>query len=336
MKKILAAMAATAAMIVGLYYCSPYRTQSLRPVVSLRSMQVSTVQDTVTLYGTVVEKNRRQYYSEGAAEVLRCYVQEGQQVHRGDPLIKLRRIDDVQAQATVDASALQSVISLLKAGDLDGAEESLQAFAAQPMVGSGEQVYTLYSDMDGTVMRVSGRPGESISRLFPCVEISDLTQLEIQATADESTVGHLQEQQSCTIRIPAFSLSGLSGSIDRIQPYARQSGSFLGNAAAETTVCISLSSASPLLKPGYSATVRVITQVLPQVQLAPYTCVGQDENQQEYVFTIEDGRLKKHFVSTGLELEDSVELCSGVSPDALLVEYPDQYEEGTAVIYEME
>lgn len=336
MKKVIVAILITAFTIGGFYWASPYRAQKQRPTVSLCSVQVSSVQDTVTLYGTVTEKCRRQYYSSGSAEVLRCYVQEGDAVKKGDPLLKLRKINDVQAQSAADAAALQSVLALLQAGELDAAEESLEAFSAQPQQTPKGEVYTIYSDIDGTVMTVRAREGESVSQLLSCVEVSDLTQLEIQATADENTVGKLRENQSCTIRIPAFSLSGLSGSVRSIQPYAKQAGLFTGSSTAETTVCIDLPQSIAALKPGYSATVRVTTQVLPQVLLAPYACIGQDADNQEYVLTVSEHRLCKHRIRTGLETEDAVEICSGIGQDALLVLYPDQYEEGMEVFYEMD
>ena len=102
------------------------------------------------------------------------------------------------------------------------------------------------------------------------MEVSDLSQLEILAAVDETAVGKLRENQSCSIRIPAFSLSGLPGSVRRIQPYARQTGLFTGNSSAETTVSIALAQPTAALKPGYSATVRVTTQVRQDVLLAPY------------------------------------------------------------------
>lgn len=335
MKKVMTLMLATAVLIAGLYWQSPYRARAARPTVTLRPVQSSAVQDTVTLYGKVSEMDRRQYYADGAATVLRCYVQEGQRVAKGDPLIKLQRIQQPEEQAAVDAAALQTVLTLLQEGQLEAAEESLQTFSPQPEQSGSEKVYTLYSEGNGTVMKLSAVEGEPVSRLFPCVEVSDLSQLEILAAADETAVGKLRENQSCSIRIPAFSLSGLPGSVRRIQPYARQTGLFTGNSSAETTVSIALAQPTAALKPGYSATVRVTTQVRQDVLLAPYACVGQDEANREYVFVIRDQKLQKRYISTGLELEDSVEICSGAAEGDLLVLDPDQYAEGTEVRYEM-
>ena len=51
---------------------------------------------------------------------------------------------------------------------------------------------------------------------------------------------------------------------------------------------------------------------------------------------IRDRKLQKRYISTGLELEDSVEICSGAAEGDLLVLDPDQYAEGTEVLYEMD
>lgn len=336
MKKMMTLVLATTILIAGLYWRSPYRARAARPTVVLRSVQSSAVQDTVTLYGKVSEMDRQQYYADGAATVLRCYVQEGQRVAKGDPLVKLKRIQQPEEQAAVEAAALQSMLTLLQEGQLEAAQENLQTFSLQPKQSRGEEVYTLYSNGNGTVMKLSVAEGETVSRLFSCVEVSDLSKLEILATADESAVGKLRENQSCSIRIPAFSLSGVAGSVRKIQPYASQVGLLTGKPSAKTTVCISLAQPTAALKPGYSATVRVTTQVRQDVLLAPYICIGQDENDREYAFVIRDQKLHKRYISTGLELEDSVEICSGVVEGELLVQDPDQYIEGTEVYYEMD
>ena len=51
----------------------------------------------------------------------------------------------------------------------------------------------------------------------------------------------------------------------------------------------------------------------------PYEAIGQDEDNREYVYVCQNGKLSKRFVETGAEMERSVEVKSGLAAGEFVV-----------------
>ena len=84
-------------------------------------------------------------------------------------------------------------------------------------------------------------------------------------------------------------------------------------------------------RPGYSATVKVFTDRHASAMSVPYEAVCQRE-EQEYVFCVRDGRAAACPVETGYMLASSVEICSGIEPDDMVILSPDDtLEDGAPV-----
>ena len=51
----------------------------------------------------------------------------------------------------------------------------------------------------------------------------------------------------------------------------------------------------------------------------PYEAVGQDENNEEYVYVADGARVERRTVKTGMELLEGVEVVEGLSPNDILL-----------------
>ena len=335
MKKVFLLMM-TAAVIWGFYLASPYRREE-RAAIQLARPQVMDIRDTVTLQGTVIDPERKKVYPEGASCVLAVYVQPGEPVKAGQVLMRLERINDEQEAQAATVSALGKIKDTLENGDLSGAETMLEDVLkngpASVQRNSEENAYQLYSPVNGMVMSVSVQAGEDVSPLFPCIQVSDLNTLMIEASANEEVIGKLREELDCEISIPAFSLSGLQGKVSSILPYAQQTGVINSNSSAATTVRIALSKQNTALRPGYRATVKVITSRRKSAVLIPYEAVFQDETGQEYVKKAVNNIVVKQNILTGAELEETVETIQGVAPEDVLVLSSEEICEGAFIEY---
>lgn len=334
MKKILL-IAATVCVIVGIYWASPYREAQRQPVVQLIRPEVNTIQDTVTLQGNIVDPYRKKLYASGASRVLEICVSQGEAVKNGQLLMRLQRTEDMQSEQSAAASALVELKDTLESGAFSEAETMLESIIDHTSVSerasAGKQVYELYSPCDGMVMEISAHSGDEISGLLPCMEITDLKELQIEATAGEGVIGLLKPQMTCRISVPAFSLEGLRGTIWQIAPYAQETGILTGTTATETTVYITPENAEEDLRPGYRASAKVIVSVRENAILLPYEAITQDEAGNEYVLKVEDGQIVKKNIVTGAELESTVEICSGVEPGDLIISQPSSEWEGEQI-----
>lgn len=334
MKKIFV-MAATVCVILGLYWASPYHKAQTKPLVQLIRPEVNTIQDTVTLHGNIVDPYRKKLYASGASKVLDICVSEGATVTEGQLLMRLQRFDDLQSEQVAAASALVELKDALESGAFTEAETMLQSMidrtAASDHVSDIEKVYELYSPCDGMVMNISVQPGEEVSGLLPCMEVTNLEELQIRVTAGEGVVGLLETNMNCSISVPAFSMEGLQGKIHQIAPFAQETGILTGTTATETTVYIRPINTTSRLRPGYRVSAKVTVSVRPDAILLPYEAVAQDEAGEEYVLKVKDGQVVKEMIVTGAELESTVEICEGVAPEDLIVMQPSPEWEGESI-----
>ncbi len=333
MKKILLPVL-TAAVIFLFYNASPYSDQPAEDICLIRP-SVNDIRDMTVLQGTIKDPSPIRLYAEGPAEVLEVLVQPGDTVWEGQPVLRLLAQDPLHDPQEIAASALFQLEQSLKEGEFAAAQAMLDGIKASnspnPDTTSGSKVYQLYSPVSGIVMETFCDQNDMLSGLIPCMELCDTQGLQVQAEVDEALIGVLSEKMLCEVTVPAFSSKVLRGNITSIKPYARQTGFLSGNAAAKTTVAISLNSPEEL-RPGYRAEVRVMTAYKSGALLIPYESVGQDDT-GEYVLIVENNTIVKQYILTGSELENRVEVTNGLTPESVLLLDPKSAEEGDLINY---
>ncbi len=333
MKKVIL-VALSTVVIWGMYSISPYKKEALSPV-SLIQPTVSDIRDMTILQGTIVDPSPVRIYAEEPSMILEVLVRPGDIIQKGQPIIRLKKQGSTVNPQDIAAAALFQLEQALKTGDYSAAQamiDGMKTTSASPSNTPVEdKVYQLYSPLDGIVLDVFCKENTQVNSLIPCLEICDPAKLLIRAQVDESMIGILSENQLCEVTIPAFSSGILTGRITSIKPYAQQTGLLSGNASAKTTVEIALFYAENL-RPGYRAEVCVITDYKTQALLVPYEAIAQ-EQLQEYVFILENNKTVKQNILTGSELENSVEIISGLTPESVIVLNPVSVEEGVLIQY---
>lgn len=334
MKKLLPALL-TLCCIAGLYMKSTYANQE-GSTVTLIAPRVSDVRDTVLLQGTVVDPAPIRVYPSGTARVLEVLVEPGQQVCAGQALIRLQAIS-VQPQETAAAALNQLQLSLENRG-VEDTERILDELRLETVSNQNDcEVYTLYSPTDSLVMELHAAADDTVSSVLPCITLCDTAGLLIEAYSEEDTIGRLAQKMSCEVTIPAFEAEKLTGHIQSILPYAKQTISLTGNSAAKTKLHIALEEDEACtLYPGYRAEVRVITDCRKDVLLVPYSAVKQDESGQEYVMKLDNNMIVKQYIFTGAELSDYLEITDGLGAGDILLLDADALSEGAIVQYDME
>lgn len=327
----------TAACIFGMYWFSPYH-QPERAVVELIRPQISDLRDMVVLQGSVTDRTPIRLYADGPAVVREVFVKPGQQVRAGQPLIRLEHTTaEYDPQETV-AAAMLPLQQALETGDLAAVSRLTDELISQQEsadTGTNKyQVYQLYSPVDCMVMEVRNQKGDIVTGLLPCLVLCDTNNLIIEAHAEEDTVGLLKEEMLCDITIPAFETEVLSGKVEFIMPYARQTGLLGGSPSTKTTLHIALEDAFSL-RPGYRAEVKVITNYKCASLLLPYEAVMQDEDGREYVKVLEGNTVVQRYIQTGSELDDQVEILEGIGPQDLLLRSPKTVQEGAIIQYDL-
>ena len=334
MKKILM-LAITGAVIFGLYLVSPYANPSQTTVVQLIQPDTQTIQDLVTLHGSIVDPERKKLYASRNSTVQKILVSEGEQVRAGQLLMKLENSYDNITEPNTAVSALVQLKETLEVGSLQDAEMMLEDMITGVSIPQTQQSenaeYGIYSPCDGMVMKVAAQQGSDISGLLPCIEITPLDRLQIQVTAGEEVIGLLEPAMPCSIDIPAFAMEQIPGIVTQIDPYAQETGGFTGNPATETRIYITPTAYVDQLRPGYRASTKIVVSERNNVMLLPYESVLQDESGEEYVLTINNDRVVKAVIRTGSELENQVEICEGLEPTDWVLQDPQPEWEGELI-----
>lgn len=347
MKSVFAAFLC-AVIILCMYLVSPYRESTQINTVPAVLPVCMGVTDYVLLRGALVEQARQNLYANGPAIVEALYVKPGDKVTRGQPLLRLVPLSSGQPSTGALYEDVQSAVSQISPDSASAGGEALNdelaAIVSSAVTGlsqSGGQMesqpYLLYSPMDGVIMKLNCAAGQEISGILPCVAVSDLTQLAIQAQVSESLVSRISEGMECAITVDALTGEDvLNGRIQSILPYGRQTGTFVQAGEIKTDVLISISDLDGRLKPGYSALAKAVVNRKPEALIVPYSCVAQDDMQKEYVMAVENGRAIKYYITTGYELEEGIEVVSGIHADQILIRDPEMVEHGERVLAQME
>ncbi len=330
MKNILV-LAVTFALIFGLSMVSPYRQQSKVPVQLIRPT-VMDICDTTLLQGTVVDGSPVRVYPTGTSTVQEILVRPGDVIQAGDPLLRLSRLDDTPGSQDL-AAAFSQLEAAAKAGEYDAVQTMLDSMKTPDFSSEIQKVHFLYSPVSGIVLDVFCTIGETVSSMVPCAEICDPNNLVIRAEVEETIIGELREDMLCKVSVPAFSLSDISATVTGIEPFARKTSFLTSMDTAKTTVEITPASVNGLL-PGYRAEARVITDYSKDALLLPYEAIQQDDLDREYVMVLEDNRIVKRIIFTGSELEEQVEILTGITEDTLVVVDPLSVSAGEVVCLE--
>ena len=242
-------------------------------------------------------------------------VQPGDKVHKGQTLAEIAALPE----GTSQAEAVETYSALLAGGEPEelGLLETLE-------------MRTLSSPIDGTVTAVSIGENEAVRSGQTAVVISNGDGLQLSLSVNESQIAALRLGQRAEITGAGFAGSVYYGEITSIADEATQT---LSGAAQETVVEVLVSVENPGadIKPGFSASARIVTMEKQNVLIAPYEAVEADENGEEYVFLYRNGRAVKTPVETGEEYDTGFEILSGCEAGDVLLLSPAGLTDGARV-----
>ena len=133
--------------------------------------------------------------------------------------------------------------------------------------------------------------------------IADLSPLLVKIFAPEQRMYQLHPGQEATIAVEALPDTSFRGRIRMINPEVNP---------ASGTVKVTLEVASAgVLKPGMFATVRIITERRPHTLIIPKKALVLETDEDD-VFLIEDGTVRRVAVELGFVEGDQVEIVSGL------------------------
>lgn len=183
------------------------------------------------------------------------------------------------------------------------------------------------SSMAGTVLEILVNPGQMITQGAPLMVVGDLNRLIVEVNIGEGDSRELALGQ--TVEISGTSFAGTyAGTVSKIAP----AGKIVSGSQPQTVIPVEIAiEGSPPIKPGVSAEVNIITVEHPDALVLPYEAVIEDEEGQEWVFVVREGKVEKRQVILGVGNELYREVLSGLSAGEEVVINPPELEDQAEV-----
>lgn len=136
-----------------------------------------------------------------------------------------------------------------------GMAQLAQAQAAYDTARQALNNARIVAPYDGTVVSITPKIGESVSAFAPIIVFADLSQMQVLANIDETTLANVKVGQQATIYVDALPNQVLTGRVKQIGMFATTTGNVV-----TVPVRIEIDKTSAPLSPGWSATVEIATQ----------------------------------------------------------------------------
>lgn len=226
----------------------------------------------------------------------------------------LRLNGDVQAASTVDVMPDVSgklVSNAVRAGQYVSRDQVLGSVdSSRP--GTSFIASPVKAPISGTVTRVLGTVGASVSPSVPLFQISQLSSLEIIAQVPERYIRQVKQGQSVYVRSSAFPSRVVLARVAEVSPV-------VDSRSRSMEITIALSRDIELFKAGMFVDLSIVTQSIENAVVIPEQTILQ-RNGGNSVFVIDDDdTVSLQGIEIGLTVDGYVQVVSGLSGGETLV-----------------
>lgn len=279
-----------------------------------------------------------------AEQIVETYVEEGQRVEQGQPLVRFKdevvRAGANSARADVTTQRMQVSIAvaestraenLLREGaisprDRDNAILGLNAARARQALSEAQlasaedrlATSTLRAPAAGVVSKRYAQAGDRVDMGKPVVDIVDTRVLQLTASVPVEYVGDLRVGRPVSLRASQLDSTRLTGRISRINPTA-------DDATRQLRVYVDIPNGAGRLVGGMFVSGRVLLREAPNAVAVPRTAVRlEGDARTPVVYVIAGGKVHRRVVGVGVVDEEQglQQITAGIQPGDLVVVGP--------------
>lgn len=171
--------------------------------------------------------------------------------------------------------------------------------------------------ISGTVTSIPVQVGATVSQQVPIVQISDMRDLEVQVYVAEKFISKMKIGLPAEMSFEAYPDRKFNGRIRELSPVIDPQSRTL-------EVKISLNDGTDVLKAGMFGEIKIVTVSKDNVVKIPAECLVNRFG-EEFVFVVERtgddglGLARRVKVTRGIEIDQKLEIASGLQPGAEVV-----------------
>ena len=303
---------------------------SRNSVVQVSTVKVDTltVENSVTCTGRVERIAASKVYAPDSAVIKNIYVQIGDHVTAGQPLMSVQTLPEKNDTASDLPSGYESLLNQYSSQIQSAQIPDMQSQGIQ----STNSVITqdVVAPVAGEVTSISVANHNYVTVGDTVMAIADDSGLQVRLSVNESQISDIKAGQKAVITGVGFKNSSYSGTVKNISSDAKQIVSTTGQETV-VEVIVSVDKAGKDIKPGYTAKAKIITSRNLGVLVAPYEAVRADKSGNEYVFKLSGKTAVKTPIVTKKEFDSGFEVTSGLSKNDEIIENPDNISNGAHV-----
>ena len=293
-------------------------------------------QETVACSGEISALSYREVYLETGVIPSRVVAEVGDQVEKGQVLVVIdtELTRSVISQGVTVQTAPEAGLGVLEelGEDYGLSGEKIQAVLGASPGYTGEKSAfiprEIFAPISGTVTAVSLSEGVLASGAAPAFVVTENDGYLMKAAVEEEKIGLVAVGDPAVVTGSAFDGS-YRGVVTKIYPSARKS---LSGVFTQTVVDVEIriEDTSAPLRPGCSAKAVICTEEPQEVLSLTYDAIRQDEQNQEYVYVVSEGRVHRRNIVTGDEMLYYAHIINGLSEKDIVL-LGDGLEEGSLV-----
>lgn len=291
-------------------------------LISVLQAQAKPVATTHTRTGTVSVKHLARIFAQEEGRVTAFPWYEGDQVNKGDLLVKL---DDTLLQAELKksrADARQAQLDLKRIRNLTkknvASEEELSRSITAVSVSQAEVeilktrlAYTnITAPFDAVVSERLVETEDFVTKKTHLLTLINPSSLYIKANISELLLTQLDNGMPVEIRIDALDNEIFKGTIQRIHPV-------IDEQTRQAVIEIQFDQLPPAVRSGQFARVTFTTRERPRI-LVPFNAIQHDKN-GEYIYLYSDGKAIKNRIRSGIKIDDQIEIIEGIKENQQII-----------------
>lgn len=303
-------------------------TTKRKTLVTVVSAKVDTFNHYFEVYGNVDVKRNALLVAESPGNVQSINVQEGQNVTKGQVIVKLddalvrKNIDEVETSYELAKSLFERQERLWKENigsevqylEAKNRKESLESTLATLQ----EQISktTIRAPFSGVVEEIMLKVGEMAGAGVPVARVLDLSEFHIEAEVPENYSRSLSEGNAVEVIFPG---------VDTLNATLSTIGSYINPNNRTFRILVDVEAKNGSFKPNQLTILRINDLTVPGAVTLPSNVIQQDAKGNDFVFVAEetDGRFAKAVktsIKTGETYLGKTQVVSGLDGDERIVD----------------
>ncbi|MEQ9187783.1 MAG: efflux RND transporter periplasmic adaptor subunit [Cryomorphaceae bacterium] len=292
--------------------------------VTVREVAPTRFEHFFTVQGSVETDQNALLFTEAAGRVTSIKVKEGMKVSKGQRLLTLdNSIVSQQIQEVKSRLALAEIVYkkqeklweqkvgseiqyLETKNNYESLKQSLETLMAQ------NDMYVLSAPFNGVIDEINIKEGEMAGPQMPVIRLVNTDDVYIKSDVTERYLGKIKSGDSVTVTFPGLDEVHYT-TISRM-------GEFINPNNRTFKVRFELNNKKGTLKPNLLGELKIRDYISERAIVIPSSAVQMTPSGESFVYLLEDNHAKKVEVNTGMTYNDRVEILSGLTPGAIMIE----------------